>query len=70
MLGGRALRQIGIPQIALHERDIAVGREPNLNVGELSAAEDEAKEMFAGLNKTLIGGLAVGMGIWYFFLRK
>lgn len=70
MLGGKTLMQIGIPQIDMHERDVVVGKEPNLNVGELSAAEDEMKQMFAGLNKTLIGGLIVGAGIWYFFLRK
>lgn len=70
MLGGRALQQIGVPQIELHERDVMSGCGPNLTVGELYDAESEAKQMFAGLNKTIVTGLVVGAGIWYFFLRK
>jgi len=31
---------------------------------------DEAKEMIAGLNKTVMAALAVGGFIWYFWLRK
>ena len=33
-------------------------------------AETEAGQMIAGLNKTLVFGLAAGAAVWYFFLRK
>lgn len=33
-------------------------------------ADENPQELFAGLNKTVLGALAVGIGVWYFFLRR
>lgn len=32
--------------------------------------EEEAKTLQAGLNKTIMLSLAIGLGAWYFFFRK